>query len=80
MGTAPAQTFADNDFGNLENLKAGTLCGFANAPVIVKHGDRRLVANVLLDDASTKTYINGDLVTELGLEGAVQQITVNVLM
>ena len=43
------------------------------APVVVKNGGRRL------DDASTKTYINGDVADELGVEGTMQKITVNVL-
>ena len=30
-------------------------------PVVVKNGGRRLVLNALLDDASTKTYINSDV-------------------
>ena len=51
-----------------------------NVPVVVKNGGRRLVLNALLDDASTKTYINGDVAAdELGLEGTMQRITVNVL-
>ena len=48
-------------------------------PVVVKNGGQRLVLNALLDDASTKTYINGDVAAELGLEGTMQKITVNVL-
>ena len=48
-------------------------------PVVVKNGGRRLVLNALLDDASTKTYINDDAAAELGLEGTMQTITVNVL-
>ena len=39
----------------------------------------RLVLNSLLDDASTKTYINGDVADKLELEKTVQKITVNVL-
>ena len=35
--------------------------------------------NALLDDASTKSYIIEDVAAELGLEGTVQNITVNVL-
>ena len=48
-------------------------------PVVVKNGGRRLVLNALLDDANTKTYINGDVAAELGLEGTIQKITVSVL-
>ena len=35
--------------------------------------------NALLDEASTKTYINTDVATELGLEGKPQKVTINVL-
>ena len=48
-------------------------------PVVVKNGERRIIVNALLDDGSTKTYINGDVAAELGLEGSTQLITVNVL-
>ena len=48
-------------------------------PVVVKNGERRMIVNALLDDGSSKTYINGDVAAELGLEGSTQRITVNVL-
>ena len=35
--------------------------------------------NALLDEASTKTYINADVAAELGLQGQPQKVTVNVL-
>ena len=38
-----------------------------------------MIVNTLLDDGSTKTYINGDVTAELGLEGSIQRITVNLL-
>ena len=44
----------------------------------MKNGWRRLILNSLLDDASTKTYINGNVTDELELEKTVQKITVNV--
>ena len=37
-------------------------------PVVVKNGERRIIVNALLDDGSTKTYINGDVAAERGLE------------
>ena len=36
--------------------------------------------NALLDDASTKTYINSDVAAELGLQGQLQRVNVSVLM
>jgi len=35
--------------------------------------------NALLDDASSKSYLNADVAAELGLEGIPQELTVNVL-
>ena len=47
--------------------------------VILKSGNRRVEVNTLLDDASTKTYLNSDVAAELGLQGNCQRVTVNVL-
>ena len=52
--------------------------GLRTVPVKVKNGDRRLTVNALLDDASTKTYINADVAAELGLKGKkTEQVTNN---
>ena len=40
---------------------------------------RELKVNALLDDASTKTYINSDVAAELGLHGQLQKVNVSVL-
>ena len=48
-------------------------------PVRVKNGNRSIVVNALLDDASTKTYLNADIAAELKLVGETRRITVNVL-
>ena len=47
--------------------------------MILKNGCRRLTVNALLDDASTQTYVNKDVATELGLNGTFETIKVNVL-
>ena len=36
-------------------------------PVYVTKGKRRLMVNVLLDDASSWTYLNSDIAAKLGL-------------
>ena len=38
-----------------------------------------LKINALLADASTKSYVNADIATELGLQGKLEEITVNIL-
>ena len=39
----------------------------------------KLKVNALLDDFSTKTYLNADVAAELGLQGQTEKVTVNVL-
>ena len=48
-------------------------------PVYIKNGNRKLQVNALLDDASTKTYINVDVAAELGLQRCLQKVNVSVL-
>ena len=48
-------------------------------PVNLKNDERSLKRNDMLDNASTKSYINADVAAELGLQGRTKKITVNVL-
>ena len=48
-------------------------------PVVLKNGNQKMVVNALLDDGSTKTYINEDVAKELKLEGQKQLVNVSVL-
>ena len=49
-------------------------------PVVLKHGNSRIIVNALLDDGSTESYINGDVTAQLGAPvGEVRRINVNVL-
>ena len=47
-------------------------------PVCLQNGNKRLRVNALLDDASTKTYINADVAAEIDLQGELK-VNVNVL-
>ena len=47
--------------------------------MILKNGNRKVQVKALLNEASTKTYINADVASELGLEGIPRKVTVNVL-
>ena len=61
----------------------GTQTGFLalrTVPVILKNGNRAIKVNALLDEPSTKTYINADVASELGLQGISRKVTVNVLI
>ena len=47
--------------------------------VYLKSGQNTVKVNALLDDASSKTFINSDIAAQLGLEGMSEELTVNVL-
>ena len=49
-----------------------------NIPVILRNGDRSLKVKALLDDGSTKSYINADVAAGLGLQGKTENVMVNV--
>ena len=61
-----------------KNSQSGYLA-LRTVPVILKNGDRSLKVNALLDEASTRTYINTGVATKLGLNGRAENISVNVL-
>ncbi|XP_048239844.1 uncharacterized protein LOC124124713 isoform X1 [Haliotis rufescens] len=48
-------------------------------PVVLKNGTKRIRVNALLDDASTRSYINADVASELGMQGSIEKISVSVL-
>ena len=48
-------------------------------PVILSNGKDKLVVNALLDDGSTKSYVNSDVAFQLGTDGTVQKIQIGVL-
>ena len=47
--------------------------------VILSNGKNKLVVNALLDDGSTKSYVNSDVAFQLQTHGLVQRIQVGVL-
>ncbi|KAL9964816.1 hypothetical protein ACROYT_G028505 [Oculina patagonica] len=47
-------------------------------PIILKKGNRKITVNCLLDEGSDTTYVNEDVVNELGLTGEKEPITVKV--
>ena len=59
--------------------EAPALVALRTVPVILKNGNRRIEVNVLMDDASTRTYLNSDVAVQLGLQGEYQRVSVNVL-
>ena len=49
--------------------EAPSFVALRTVPVILKNGNRRIEVNALLDDASTRTYLNSDVAAQLGLQG-----------
>ena len=47
-------------------------------PFILKHGERCLQVNCFLDEGSDVSYVNEDVVEELGLDGRKQKVVINV--
>ena len=47
-------------------------------PVLLENGKQKLRVKALLDDCSTKIYLNADAAVELGLEGDVLCMSVSV--
>jgi len=62
-------------YGEQERQQAVAL---RTIPIVLKNGKRRLLVNCLLDEGSDTTYVNEDVVEELGLAGEKQQFTVKV--
>ena len=47
--------------------------------VHLKDGGRKIKVNTLLDDASTKSYVNSDVAAEFDLQGNLRRVNVSVL-
>ena len=62
-----------------QNSSKSDFIALRTVPVILKNGERSLKVNALLDEASTKTYLNTDVAAELGLHGRTEEVRVNVL-
>ena len=45
---------------------------------ILKYGKKKMLVNCFLDEGSNTTYVNEDVVEELGVKGEKELITVNV--
>lgn len=48
-------------------------------PVIISSENKKIKVNALLDDGSTKSYINADIIAELGIQAEFKKVKVNVL-
>lgn len=48
-------------------------------PVYLASGGRQVKVNALLDEGSSRSYLNSDVAAELGLDGRPHELTVKVL-
>ena len=48
-------------------------------PVYLTNGRKQVKVNGLLDEGSSRTYLNSDVAAELGLEGRPQELAMKVL-
>ena len=48
-------------------------------PVILRHGDKNVTVNALLDDGSTQSYLNCDVAAQLELSAPTQEVSVSTL-
>ena len=70
---------ASDNITMMSKDKCDSFVALRTVPVILRNGNKVMKVNALLDDGSTKTYINADVADELQLVGESQQVTVNVL-
>ena len=72
-GEPGAETFVASLSKSTEYLPLRTV------PVILKNGSKSMRINALLDDGSTRTYVNEDVADFLGLEGEPVSLNVRLL-
>ena len=59
---------------NIQDMSAEFIA-LRTVPVVLKNGNRSMQVNALLDDASTKTYVNADVAEQLGLQRTTARVT-----
>jgi hypothetical protein len=60
-------------------VKSAGAVALRTVPVLLVSGHRQLRINALLDDASTRAYLNADVAAELGLAGEFESMSVRTL-
>ena len=68
---------ANTNSTSLKIQKAGKVA-LRTVPAILKHGKKRILVNRFFYEGSDTTYVNKDVVEELGVKGEKELITVNV--
>ena len=58
------------------SIDSSVFVAVRTVPVVLRYNTKKLLVNALLDDGSTKTYMNQDVATELGLKGDVEEVSI----
>ena len=74
-----AQSLITEGESTLTSHFAPSVTELRTVPVIVSSDTKKIKINALLDDWSTKSYINSDIAAELGIQTVTQKVKVNVL-
>ena len=56
----------------------GKSVALRTVPIILKNGNKRLLVNCFLDEGSDTTYVNEDVIEQLGLQEEKEPVTVQV--
>ena len=78
-GESPVHSHTTTLITDSNSANGNDLIALRTVPVHLKCGNRTITVNALMDDASSRSYINSDIAAQLGLEGIPQRLTVQVL-
>ena len=69
-----------SDTSDVDGNKSSTYetIALCTVPVILKHGAKQLQVDCFLDEGSDMTFVNEDVVEELGLEGRKEKVIIHV--
>ena len=78
---APVEESEVNKTHNNTTLlsEVASFIALRTVPVVLKNAHKRLKVNALLDDASTRSYLNADVAGELEIQRTLTQVSVGVL-
>ena len=82
VATCPANEEKNEDSEEYSHtaVKEGTKIALRTIPVVIRNGSRTVKVNALLDDGSTRTYINSDVANEINLlKGKTDEISVGTM-
>ena len=76
-GESPVHSHTTTLITDSNNANRNDFIALCTVPVHLKCGNRTIRVNALLDDASSRSYINSDIAAQLGLEGIPQVLNNN---